>query len=69
MAQRGERYTPPWRKRTRQSPRPRESAKRFSFVGLFVGKAAQILNYSMKSRGDGGDEGIRTLETVSRLHP
>jgi hypothetical protein len=26
-------------------------------------------NYAIKSRVNGGDEGIRTLETVSRLHP
>lgn len=27
------------------------------------------LIYPIKSMGSGGDEGIRTLETVSRLHP
>jgi hypothetical protein len=30
---------------------------------------AKTLNYPIKSKVDGGDEGIRTLETVSRLLP
>ena len=44
-------------------------AKRFFYVGLYVEKNQKILIYQIKTKGIGGDEGIRTLETVSRLLP
>ena len=53
-------------------PRRQDSAQRpstFALWGSLMGICQKCQNYPIKSTGYGGAEGIRTLETVSRLHP
>jgi hypothetical protein len=38
-------------------------------AGFMAGIAKKSINFAMISMVNGGAEGIRTLETVPRLHP
>ena len=54
------------RERRRTETRPNQA---FFLCWAFVGQNKKTPFYQIKTRGGGGDEGIRTLETVSRLLP